>query len=69
MIMTTTPPSLDNPVRIVNFPVGKRIISIFQQGLGNDPHDLIFPEMVGLVQRLRVVTLAVCMCMEVGCVG
>lgn len=67
MIMSTTPPSLDNPVRIVNFPVGKRIISIFQQGLGNDPHDLIFPEMVGLVQRLS--GNAVCMCMEVGCVG
>lgn len=48
------------PVRIVIFPVGKRIVSIFQQGLGNDPHGLIFPEMVGLARRLIVVTLCVC---------
>lgn len=48
------------PVRIVNFPVGKRIVSIFRQVLGNDPHGLIFPEMVGLARRLIVVTLCVC---------
>lgn len=32
---------------------------MFQQGLGNDPHGLIFPEMVGLARRLIVVTLYV----------
>lgn len=47
------------PVKIVNFPLGKRIVSIFQQGLGHDPHGLIFPEMVGLARRLIVVTLYV----------
>lgn len=65
MIMSTTP--LENPVRIVNFPVGKRIGSIFGQGLGNDPHGLIFPEMVVLAQTHG--GNAVCMCMEVGCIG
>lgn len=36
-------------------------MTIFQSQLGNDPHGLIFPVMVGLAQGLIVVALCVCM--------
>lgn len=45
---------------MIYFPVGKTIVPIFQRTLGNDPHGLIFPVMVGLAQGPKVVVLCIC---------
>lgn len=42
-------------------------MTIFQRELGNEPHGLIFPVMVGLAQGLS--GSAICMCMEAGDIG
>ena len=42
-------------------------MTIFQRELGNEPHGLIFPVMVGLAQGLSGSTI--CMCMEAGDIG
>lgn len=64
---SSVPPPPFNPIRIGNLSLGKKLGIIFQRELGNDPHGLVFPVMIGLAQGLS--GSAVCMCMEAGDIG